>query len=537
MKFKILNKLSFLSILIILTSLFFLTSCKKSKFNELISFSLLNNVKNLDPQTAANSDEITIINNIFEGLYKKKLDGGFCLAAAESVEEQEDGKKLIFTLKDNVYWKTNNKKDPKIKVTAKDFVFAFERLISPNTNSPHAPNYFFIENAKKINQGKTSLKELGVKAPQENKLILNLEYKPKMLENLLSSSAAMPCNEEFFNSTNARYGTTRENIITNGPFYLNSWTSTKDSNKLKIRVSDCYPQKKDIKIIGVNFTVRSKEEAFNLFKNKEINTAIVDANQVGDLNEKTNKIKKLKDKVTGVIFNQNESFFKDENVRLALANSVNKEKLKNKLEKTQTIANSIFSSRLGDENFNQQNKNYCPQYNPQKALNFLNKAKESSKKNKGFNLNDYSILTTNKANPVLNQLIQTWQKDLKLFLKIEEKDENSILKNLKNGTFNSALVTLEGELTNPSAIFNIFTADSSENYANYKIKELEAILNSNKFENEDEKFEAAEKLICQEGYFIPLFFETQYFAYNNKVENIVIEPFNKTIYFAYCRCV
>ena len=539
---KLLKKFSILVLFIVTISysLLFFTGCKKSKFNELISCSLLKNVKNLDPQTASNAEEITIINNIFEGLYKKTLDGNFCLGVAKNVEKQEDGKKLTFTLKDNIFWKSTNKNATKKKVTAQDFVFSFKRLISPNTNSPHAANFFFIKNAEKINKGKASLEELGVSAPKENELVLKLEYVPPMLESLLSSPAAMPCNEEFFNSTKARYGTTKENIISNGPFYLNSWTATKEANKLKIRVNELYPERKEIKIIGVNFTVRDKDENLNLFKNKETDTAIIDANLLNTLDKKTTKIEKLQNNVTGIIFNQNNEFFKNENVRLALANSVNKEKLKNKLEQTQTIANSIFSSKTPDSLKNtEKTKNYCPEYDPKKAIDFLNKARalnKSKKKNKDFNLNGYSILTLNKANPVLNQLIQTWQKDLKLFLKIEEKDETAILKDLKNNTFDSALITLEGEFNNPASIFNTFTANSLKNYANYNIKELNEILNSNKFKNDEEKNTAAEKLICQEGYFIPLYFETQYLAYNSKIENLLINPLNKTFYFAHCKC-
>ena len=82
----------------------------------------------------------------------------------------------------------------------------------------------------------------------------------------------------------------------------------------------------------------------------------------------------------------------------------------------------------------------------------------------------------------------------------------------------------------------MFSENSLKNYANYNIKELNEILNSNKFKNDEEKNTAAEKLICQEGYFIPLYFETQYLAYNSKIENLLINPLNKTFYFAHCKC-
>ncbi len=519
-----------------------LNGCKKSKFKNLISYSLLNNVQNLDPQTALEPEELTIVSNIFEGLYKKGPKNNYELGIAEKVEAKND-KKYVFTLKNNVYWRKSKNKDSKIKVTAKDFVFAFKRLIDPKTNSPFASNYFFIKNAKKINENKAPIKSLGVYANRENQLTIELEHNTPNLKELLASAPAMPCNEEFFNSTNGRYGTTRENIICNGPFFLNAWKIEKSQTKrIKIRVNDEYHIKNFVKIVGVNFSSRTPEEAFNMFKNKEINTAIVDFKQFNMLEKNQIQNMQFQNNVTGLIFNQDRQILNVDSVRIALAKAVDKTKLKNKIQSNQTIANCLIPNSITINN-----KPYDklkPQepithkYEPDLAFNLLQKAKETEFK-KNFNLNTYSVLVNNST-PAINQLLQTWQKDLKLFFKLDEQDYENYVKKLNSSQFDLALVCLDNKFNNPSSILKTFTDNSKYNYANYKTENLDRVLVAANMQSSTkdaaELYFKAEKFICQKAYFIPLTFETQYFVFRKNIKNIVFNPANKEFYYAYCIC-
>ena len=301
---KFLNIIKFiLTFILMLTVCFIFNGCKKSKYDKLISYSFSNIPKNLDPQTAYESEEITLISNIFEGLYKKNIKNEYELGIAEKVIESDDKKTLTFKIKDNVFWHVP-KEEKDVKVSANDFVFAFKRLINPKTNSPYASNYFFIKNAKKINEGKMSINSLGVHKTKENELEIELEYKTPFLKELLAQTAAMPCNESFFDSTKGCYGTSKETIISNGPFYLNTWNVEKNTAKFRIRKNNKYHQKDLVKIIGVNFSVKTKEEAFNLFKNNEINTAIIDSNQFNSLSKNQYNKFPFQNKVNGIIFNK-----------------------------------------------------------------------------------------------------------------------------------------------------------------------------------------------------------------------------------------
>lgn len=514
---------------------------KKSKYDKLISYSFLNAPKNLDPQTAYGSEEITLISNIFEGLYKKNIKNEYELGVAEKVVESDDEKTLTFTIKDNAFWRFS-KEEKNVKVSADDFVFAFKRLISPKTKSPYASNYFFIKNAKKINEGKMSIDSLGVHKNKENELEIELEYKTPFLKELLAQTAAMPCNETFFDSTKGCYGTSKDTIISNGPFYLNTWNIEKNTTRFRIRKNDKYHQQDLVKIIGVNFSVKTKEESFNLFKNNEINTAIINSNQFNNLPKNQFNNIPFQNKVNGIIFNKKNAFLGDVKTHAALSYSVNKYKLEEKLTSNQTIANSLIpdSITIGGKQYNKlKNRNCCPKYDPEQAKDLFNAAKEEAKKrDKKFNINSFSILTKDSSNPILNQLLQTWQKDLNLFLKIDSQNEEQYNKKLKEGQFDCALISINSTYNSPASILKTFTSTSPLNYSKYSIPEFDEQLNSainqNDIDSATEKYSDLEETVVKYGYFIPLTFETEYFVTDKKIKNIMFNPSSKQFYYAYC---
>ncbi len=541
------NKKLFKKIKLLITAIFILTiclifnGCKKSKYDKLITYSFLNAPKNLDPQTAYESEEITLISNIFEGLYKKNLNNEYELGVAEKVTESDDEKTLTFTIKNNAFWRFP-KGEKNVKVSANDFVFAFKRLINPKTNSPYASNYFFIKNAKKINEGKMSIDSLGVYENEKNQLVIELEYKTPFLKELLAQTAAMPCNESFFNSTKGCYGTNKETIISNGPFYLNAWNIEKNTTRFRIRKNDKYHQKDLVKIIGVNFSVKTKEEAFKLFKNNEINTAIVNSNQFKTLPKNQYNEFSFQNKVNGIIFNKKNIFLGNIKTHTALSYSVNKYKLEDNLTSNQTIANNLIpnSITIGGKQYNKlKNKSCCPKYDPEQAKDLFAAAKEEAKKkDKKFNINSFSILTKDSSNPILNQLLQTWQKDLNLFLKIDSQNEEQYDKKLKDGQFDCALVSVNSTYNSPASILKTFTSTSPLNYSKYSIsgfdEQLNAAINQNDINSATEKYRDLEEIIVKYGYFIPLTFETEYFVTDKRIKNIMFNPSSKQFYYAYC---
>ena len=95
---------------------------------------------NLDPQSASDYSSQLIINSLFEGLLRSGENGEVEPAAAESYTVSGDGLTYRFVLREDGRWSDGT------GVTADDFVFAFQRLFDPDTNSKNAGDFFCIKN-------------------------------------------------------------------------------------------------------------------------------------------------------------------------------------------------------------------------------------------------------------------------------------------------------------------------------------------------------------------------------------------------------
>ena len=88
----------------------------------------------LDPALAVTATEKTVTGQLFEGLMKQNASGVVPgQAASYHYTDNMDGTETYtFTLRNDIYWSDGQ------KVTAGDFVYAWQRLVDPETNSPHA---------------------------------------------------------------------------------------------------------------------------------------------------------------------------------------------------------------------------------------------------------------------------------------------------------------------------------------------------------------------------------------------------------------
>lgn len=170
----------------------------------------------LDPQLVSSSEELLFVENTFEGLLRKGENGQLLLGVAESYEIE--GNTYTFHLREGLLWS-----DGKTPLTAQDFVFAFQRVVDPDTGCPNTSGFLCIKNAPAILEGRLSPEDLGVRAPDDHTFVVELSAPNSFFLETVASAAAMPCNEEFFLSTRGKYGLSIQNLLYNGPFQMYYW--------------------------------------------------------------------------------------------------------------------------------------------------------------------------------------------------------------------------------------------------------------------------------------------------------------------------
>ncbi|MGF9854275.1 peptide ABC transporter substrate-binding protein [Bacillus paramobilis] len=195
-----------------------------------------------------------ILGNTMEGLYRLDKENKPIPAAAESSTKSEDGKKYTFKLRKDAKWSNG---DP---VTAKDFVFGWQRLLDPKTAAEYAFIAFPIKNAEAVNKGEKPVTELGVKAVDDLTLEVELEQAVPYFLNLVAFPSYYPLNEKFVKEKGDKYGLESDTTVYNGPFVLTDW---KHEQGWKLKKNDQYWDKKTVKLDEINYSV-VKEPATNV---------------------------------------------------------------------------------------------------------------------------------------------------------------------------------------------------------------------------------------------------------------------------------
>ncbi len=182
---------------------------------------------NLDPQLAVSSEDVTAVTHLFRGLMRLDAAGDPQPDAAESWTVSDDGKVYTFTLKEGLawIWYRQRSQDFLRDVTAADYVYAFQRVFDPETGSPYADDFSGISGSQAVLEGRAAPDTLGVEAPDERTVRFTLDAADPDFLAKLCLPGAMPCNREFFASTEGSYGLGVSTVMGNGPFYLYNWTT------------------------------------------------------------------------------------------------------------------------------------------------------------------------------------------------------------------------------------------------------------------------------------------------------------------------
>lgn len=169
----------------------------------------------VDPHRALMTAENNIIGDMLLGLYTEDARGKPALGAAESAETSEDGLTWTFKIRKH-NWSDGT------PVTAQDFVFAFQRVLAPETAAEYASVLYPVKNALAFNKGEVKKDKLGVSAPDPSTFVIKLEHAAPFLPELLAHYTTFPVPRAVVERFGSEW-TRPERIVVNGPYILKEW--------------------------------------------------------------------------------------------------------------------------------------------------------------------------------------------------------------------------------------------------------------------------------------------------------------------------
>jgi oligopeptide transport system substrate-binding protein len=178
-----------------------------------------------DPQLAYESTDISVVKQLFRGLFTYDEDLNVVPAVALEVPTKEnggisdDGLTYTIKLRDDTTWSDG------APVTADDFVYTFQRLFDPDAG---AQGYYFgfytaIVGAGEFAGGEGTADGVGVTAVDERTLQIDLVQPQPTLPVLLALWPAAPLRRDVIEQHGADW-TDAGNLIGNGPFVLTDYS-------------------------------------------------------------------------------------------------------------------------------------------------------------------------------------------------------------------------------------------------------------------------------------------------------------------------
>ncbi|MEX5937221.1 peptide ABC transporter substrate-binding protein [Mammaliicoccus sciuri] len=505
---KILKVLTMMLVAVLILSACSSGGGSKGKSDETLDLQINGDVPTMDSAMATDGLSFDMFFQTMEGLYTLDKDDKAIPAVAKGDPKiTNDGKKWTIKLRDDAKWSNG---DP---VTAHDFVFAWRKVVDPDTASEYAYILYDIKNAEEINSGDKKPEELGVKAVDDHTLEFELTKSLPYYKELLSFGTFMPQNEKFVKKQGDKYGTTVKTTLYNGPFKMTDW---KTDDKVTLEKNDDYWDKDKVKLNKVNYkVVKEASTAVNLYETNKLDIVDLPAEQVKKYKDDKAFNTEL-DTVT-YYFKLNEVTvpeFKNEEFRLAFAKAIDKEAyVKNNLNNgsipTDNFVPKDFVKDSKGKEYQDGVKN-TNQYNVKEAKEHYEKAKKALGKDKfTIELMTYDKDTAKRDAEYFKEQLE---KNLDgVTIKIKQQPFKQKLDLVSKGEYEMSLENWIPDYPDPMTFLELYVTDGSHNNTGWSNKEYDSIIkaaDSSLASNPDKRLselQRAEGMLLNEAGIVPLY--------------------------------
>ncbi|MEY8349492.1 peptide ABC transporter substrate-binding protein [Bacillus cereus] len=469
-----------------------------------------------------------ILGNTMEGLYRLDKNNKPIPAAAESSTTSEDGKKYTFKLRKDAKWSNG---DP---VTAKDFVYAWQRLLDPNTAAEYAFIAYYIKNAEAINKGKAEVSTLGAKAIDDYTLEVELETATPYFLNLTAFPSYYPLNEKFVKEKGDKFGLESDTVVYNGPFVLTDW---KHEEGWKLKKNDSYWDKKSVKLDEINYSVvKDMSTRVNLYDSGEIDFTLLSGEFVdkyrnnkeefGTYSEPSTFYLRLNQKRAG-----QDTPLKSKKLREAIALSINKKDLTNViLNDGSKPADYLVPKGLANgpdgKDFQETFKTGLKQDSKKAAAAWEEAKKELGKDQVTLEFLNYDTSNAKKVGEYVKDQIEKNLKGVTVNIKMQPFKQKLKLESEQDYDFSYA--GWSPDYADPMTYLDMFESTNSQNQMSYSNPKYDEIIKKGKTElmadanKRWEELGKAEKLLLEEDVaLVPLFQSAKAYVMKPNVKDVV----------------
>ena len=266
--------------------------------------------------------DFTPINAMIECLYRDDENDVPQPAGAETVDISDDKLVYTFHLREDATWSNG---DP---VVATDYEFAWQQALNPKVASDYAYMLYFIHNAEPYFNGEVEWSEVGVKVIDDHTLEVTLDNPLPYATDLFAVPTLAPINQKFYEEVGAdKYATDAEYFCCNGMYELTEWSH---NSQIVFQKREEYWNADAVGPDEIVYKIITDSQAgLNSYLSREIDYTDLDSGEVVQQAEAAGFEVGVKPARSSyyLIVNTEDEFMSNQNLRLALAYSIDKQAL------------------------------------------------------------------------------------------------------------------------------------------------------------------------------------------------------------------
>lgn len=491
----------------------------------------------IDPALNSAVDGAVMIQHMFEGLIKWVDDGNGNAVLAPGMAtdwtKSEDGLVWTFNLREGALWSDGE------PVKASDFVYAWQRLVTPETAADYNYMIDMVVNANEIMAGEADPSTLGVKAIDDNTLEVTLVAACPYFEEIVAFPAAYPVRQDIIEANGDQWTFTPETYIGNGPFKMTEWVHT---SYIMMVPSETYY---DVEALGpesIKFSLMDDNNAMLA----AYNSGELDFMETPPVAEIPTLLESGELKIANYIgtyyvcFQTQRAPFDNPKVREAFSLVIDRNYITSQVSGAGEMpAGGFVPQGINDadgpsgDSFRTVGGDYYSvdpaeyKANTDKARALL--AEAGYPNGEGFPIVEYLYNTADNHKAIGEALQNMWQTELGVTVTLANQDWNVFLETRKNGDYSIARNGWIADYNDPISFLDMWMTGGGNNDAQYSNAEYDKLMQAVKASSDQAErmalmHQAEDLIIGEDNALAPIYFYTQPYMLQESVKGMYYTP-------------
>ena len=487
--------------------------------------------------------DFTPINAMIECLYRDDENDVPQPAGAETVDISDDKLVYTFHLREDATWSNG---DP---VVATDYEFAWQQALNPEVASDYAYMLYFIHNAEPYFNGEVEWSEVGVKVIDDYTLEVTLDNPLPYATDLFAFPTLAPINQKFYEEVGAdKYATDAEYFCCNGMYELTEWSH---NSQIVFQKREDYWNADAVGPDEIVYKIITDSQAgLNSYLSREIDYTDLDSGEVVQQAEAAGFEVGVKPARSSyyLIVNTEDEFMSNQNLRLALAYSIDKQALVDTVYQNDNQPMTSFTPPAimgaNDSSFQEalvaeRGEMYPGSGDLEKAQEYLQAALEEL----GCTVDELN-LSIDCADDSLRRncatfLQEQWRQNLGIEnIAVNSMQTKQVSANRQSGDYCMSLGGWSPDYNDAINFLDLWVTDGGNNDSFWSNEEYDNLIAQATAEADEEVRQQylfdAEEILAAEMPIIPLYWQCQNYSYNKDkiVDGAIITANQTTFYYA-----